>query len=221
MKYGFLFLPVLAFFVGCTGNPPEIAVLVPQLNLYQDTELDQTYEKLSVFLRVNDPDGFEDLESLYIIQDNTELFWSIPVDGWLTAGNDTETWIGSNSVIMHDYSSFPRGTYRIIIQDLGGDTTEKSFVLSQATMDLSRKPHPTVTTIENTIRISGQHSQYAIWVYDRNRQQRSTYTIREGEIDANTIISSNRDLSSGFHFFVYTKDTIKDIGLISGPFFYP
>ncbi|GAH50406.1 unnamed protein product [marine sediment metagenome] len=114
--------------MGCTGKPPEIMRVFRQINLINDREQNIIYQSLSLFVQASDPDGFEDIEEIYIINDSEELFWRIDSESWIKTDSGDEIWIGSNSICMPDGSPLLKGEYRILLQDIGGDTAEQSFV---------------------------------------------------------------------------------------------
>jgi hypothetical protein len=127
----------------CVGKPPEILRLQWQLVLVSDQELGREFITLSLFVRPNDPDGFDDLAELYLINDEQELFWKLPSDSWQKSAG-TEPWIGSNGVRLPDGSPLPAGEYRVLLRDVGGDSVEQSFRLPAVTGEQLRRLLPRV-----------------------------------------------------------------------------
>jgi hypothetical protein len=84
---------------------------------------------LSVFAAVDDPDGADDLEALYVAQDEASLVWKFNPDTWTKSQKDGTTWIGSNTIAMADGSPLPRGAYRVLVTDKAGESDERTFSL--------------------------------------------------------------------------------------------
>ncbi len=91
-----------------------------QVTLVDDRELDAHYTALSLFVRPDDPDGFDDLAELYLIDDQEELFWRLDPDTWQKSGSG-DSWIGSNGLVLPDGAPLPAGEYRLLLRDLAGN----------------------------------------------------------------------------------------------------
>ncbi len=87
---------------------------------------------LSVFAAVQDSDGFEDIEALYIVKDEEELFWKLDPESWTKKDIEGSAWIGSNGISLAGSEAFPEGSYRLIIVDAAGEKAEREFNLDKA-----------------------------------------------------------------------------------------
>ena len=67
---------------GCSRSAPEILEVFHRVNFYMDRELELTYPKLSLFIIAEDPDGYDDLDVLYLVHDGSERFWTLDRDEW-------------------------------------------------------------------------------------------------------------------------------------------
>lgn len=216
-----VFLSLLLIY-GCTSSQPEIVKVFWQINLYNDLENNSTYEQLSLFLRVTDQDGLEDLSTIFLIQDEEELFWEINSDSWIADESDDYRWIGSNSLTMPDGTQLPRGFYRIILQDLSGEYTEKEIEIPHTSFyDSSQIIFPEVSQEETTISVRGSHSQATLWIFTENQKQHLIYPIRGEQFNVQALVSSHRNLASGFSFFVRVALENSEVGALSGPYYYP
>ncbi|MBN1699114.1 MAG: hypothetical protein JW881_16465 [Spirochaetales bacterium] len=220
-KIIFPLLAVCLLLPGCTREPPEIHQIFWQLNIRRDTGRGETYEQLSLFISAGDPDGIEDLEKIYLLNDKENLYWEINSETWYKADMHGQIWIGSNTLAMHDRSPFPEGDYRIMLQDLGGEYAERSFTLN--TPNIKRKitfPEPAIR--ENTLTIKGESPVYSIWIYDKKKEyQAPPLEVHENGLDIKRITSRKRELNEGFSYYIYVYDTSIKRGLITGPFYYP
>ena len=212
-------IAVLLLLFSCTGQPPEIARVFWQLNIVEDREQDITYQSLSVFLKPNDPDGFDDIEDLHLIHDEQELFWRLDGESWAQSGSEGDIWIGSNALKMPDGASFPAGEYRILLRDIGGDSAEQTISLRSIPTKQAQEYLPEVAVDEATIRISGKASPYEIWIYDAAGRYLSSLPVSDGMLRLDGVASSQPELSAGFNFKVYGFVDNRNLGVLSGPYY--
>jgi hypothetical protein len=202
----------------CTGKPPEIQRVVSQLMVTADPDSGATGERMSVFLVANDPDGFDDIASLYLIQDEAEVFWKLEPSGWTKTIQEKETWIGSNGILMPDGSPMPRGEYRALLQDKGGDTVESSFNLSAPTIDAARIEFPKAAAVDGSLSFSGLKESSELWVYDTADRFVTAVPLEKDPVAVAPIVQQNPGLREGFRYRVYTWDKEKGVGLLAGPY---
>ena len=211
-----LLITVLILFLNCSTNTPEIKDSFIQINIFNDKESNLIYQKLSIFIVPYDGDGFEDLSILYIIHDELELFWAITSEQWETGEEKGNTWIGSNSIIMPELKDFPKGEYRLILEDLSGDSIEHAIYLSYPEVDKDNYIFPYPYTDEDKIYITGISKSPRIWIYDNNGYV-NTFIVEESGLNKNIISSAanNADIK----YYIYSYDTEIRMGTIAGPFF--
>jgi hypothetical protein len=210
---------ILMVFPTCTGDPPEIMQVFWQLNLVEDREQNLTYQSLSVFIQPSDPDGFEDIEDLYLINDEQELLWRLDGETWAQSGSDQEIWIGSNSLKMPDGASFPAGEYRILLRDVGGDSAEQTISLPPVTSRQAQSYLPRVEIAGGEIRVSGDAQLYQVWVYDTGGRYVSSYPISGNALATSAISESDSSLQAGFTFRVYGAVGERNLSVSSGPYY--
>jgi hypothetical protein len=216
----FSFIIQLLLFTACTREPPEIYQIFWQLNIRKDVEHSSTYEQLSIFVSAGDPDGIDDLEKIYLLNDKEELYWEINSGAWHKADVHGETWIGTNSFIMYDRSPFPEGEYRVMLQDVSGECVERLFSLNVP--NIKRKiqfPEPVIK--DSILRIKGESPFYSLWVYDKKKTFITPpFEIRDKGIEIKKITSRKRELNEGFEYYIYVYDNTIKRGIITGPFYY-
>jgi hypothetical protein len=210
---------LLLLLLSCTGEPPEILRVLWQLNLNEDLEQNLTYQSLSLFVKPNDPDGFEDIEDLYLINDEQELFWRLDGETWAQSGSDQEIWIGSNSLKMPDGASFPAGEYRILLRDVGGDSAEQTIRLQLVSSKQARRYLPRVTIGDGKIQVAGEATTYQLWVYDNGGRYIASFPISENALTIQAITNSQPALREGFSFKVYGLADDGNLGVNSGPYY--
>jgi hypothetical protein len=210
---------LLPLLFACTGEPPEITRVFWQLNVVEDLEQNLTYQSLSLFVKPNDPDGFDDIEDLYLINDEQELFWRLDGESWEQSGSESEIWIGSNSLKMPDGASFPAGEYRILLRDVGGDSTEQTIRLRLISSKAARRYLPKVTVANGEIRAAGEAGSYQLWAYDTDGRYVASFPIAETPLALQAITSSQPVLREGFTFKVYGMVEERNLGVSSGPYY--
>ena len=199
----------LLLFSSCSENPPEIDQLFWQINRFNDLESGEIYDTLSVFLLVEDPDGIEDISSIYLINDSSELFWKLSPDDWIIKENQGGTWIGSNRIKTDDRSMFPTGSYRALVIDEAGEREEHSFFLKNSSFFPEKVDFPVVNIAGK--RISAEGSADVVWVY-RNDGSLITENYTNGK---KTAVSFDESADS---VFIYKYDRKEGVGLVSGPY---
>lgn len=121
---------LLASLASCTVSPPTVVDRRMSLQYVDDRDLDRRYEQLSVFVHAQDGDGIGDLEFLYVIHDESRLYWKLSADNWQRVEEGGSVWIGSSGLTRAEYGPVPRGRYRIIVIDRAGERDETALDLS-------------------------------------------------------------------------------------------
>ncbi|MDR0323593.1 MAG: hypothetical protein LBI12_03995 [Treponema sp.] len=120
----FFCLSILVLLFSCTNSKPEITYGFLQLVLYQsDTGPRENY---SFFIIAHDDDGIENLDELYLFHDREQLRWQIKSNEWVYHTQDGRNWIGTRSITTAD-GALPRGTYRAVLVNKAGESTERHF----------------------------------------------------------------------------------------------
>lgn len=204
----------------CVGKPPEILRLQWQSVLVSDQELGREYVTLSLFVRPNDPDGFDDLAWLYLINDEQELYWKLSSNSWRKSAG-SEPWIGSSAVRLPDGSPLPAGEYRVLLRDVGGDSAEQSFRLPAVSGEQLRRLLPKVEVRGREIRVSGRASPYQLWLYDRDGSFVGARRLVGQRQSVDELVASYPALASAggrFRFKVYGAGERGELGAVSGPY---
>lgn len=173
----FASLCILAFF-SCSGKPPSVANLKWYI---VDRPMDQKKEpgqSLSLFAAVQDPDGIDDIEEFYLINDSSRLYWKLTADSWEKKEQDGNRWIGSNGFTLPSEGIFPDGNYRVLIVDSGGDSAERVIAVNQS----SKAPIGAMTVkLENDrLEVQGPFPASQILVLDANGQAVLSLSVKNG-----------------------------------------
>ena len=148
--------------VSCTNSKPEITFGFLQLVLYQTD--DGPREQFSFFIIPEDEDGLENLDELYLYHDREQLRWQIKSDEWVTYTQGERTWIGTRSIAVTDGGGLPRGLYRAVLVNKGGESAERTFTFDGSV----RYPFPELEIEDGKYTIKSNWPVNRLVCYDRS-----------------------------------------------------
>ena len=122
------FLPFSLFLFlafSCSRSEPVISFGFIELVYYQDEE--KPLERFSFFIIPEDDEGIENLEELYLYHDREQLRWHITCDDWISYVHEGTTWIGTRSIAIDKDERLPRGQFRAVLVNKGGEKSERNF----------------------------------------------------------------------------------------------
>jgi hypothetical protein len=137
-----------------------------------------------------DDDGLENLDELHFYHDREGLRWTFGPEDWESFEAEGTTWIGSRSVSMLEGETMPRGQYRAVLVNKGGERTERNFTFD-APRD-PRHPFPFLSLSGGVYRIDSGYPENRFICYDG--QGNFLKTIPLDELDG---LLSDLDLPSG------------------------
>ena len=165
-----LALAVIFISASCSKTKPEIEYGFIQLVLYESEA--QPQEFYSFFILAEDEDGFENLEELYVYHDRDQLRWHIKKDDWISYTEDEKNWIGTRSIAVND-GSLPRGTYRAVLINKGGEQGERSFTYDGGV----RYAFPQINVSDGRYTISSEWPVNHLVCYDREGNYYATVNL--------------------------------------------
>ncbi|MDR0644893.1 MAG: hypothetical protein LBG05_08365 [Treponema sp.] len=118
----FMAIPLL---FACSNTEPEIAYVNMRLVYFQNDS--ESVERYSFFVIANDEDGIENLADLYLYHDLEGLQWHLSEKDWVVVEQDGHMWIGTRSIAMTDDEPLPRGQYRAVLMNKGGEQAARTF----------------------------------------------------------------------------------------------
>ncbi|MBB6478392.1 hypothetical protein [Spirochaeta isovalerica] len=208
----FFLLPFFIF--SCSGKAPEVSQIWWQLNIEEDHGKGEMTESLSLFVHGEDEDGEEDLESLYLINDEHQLFWEIRSDEWNEYSEQSIKWIGSNGILAPGEGHFPDGEYRVLLIDRAGERDEKEFFLKNRIPDLQEIQSPEVSYDLSGITVRTENPLFQIWFYnDQNELVEKSRSYSPGQYDWNQL--SRNIVRRSVSFVLYTEPESGSWGWIS------
>jgi len=121
-----LFLPFFSMnFFSCSRAEPQILYGFIELVYYPGRA--GPIERYSFFILPEDDDGLDNLEELILYHDREGLRWLFTYNDWIRHEEDGKTWIGTRSIAMRNNAPLPRGVYRAVLVNKGGENSERSF----------------------------------------------------------------------------------------------
>ncbi|MDR2101785.1 MAG: hypothetical protein LBP43_04375 [Treponema sp.] len=195
----FLFLsPGIFLFFSCSRAEPRINYGFLELVYYQG--LQSPEERFSFFILPEDDDGIDNLDELYLYHDREGLRWRLSSEDWVVFENEEQTWVGSRGIAMIDSGSLPRGQYRAVLINKGGERTERTFTFDAP--EGPRYPFPSLDISEGIYRIDSDYPVHRFLCYDN---QGNLVTVLPVE-DTNGLVSDLKLVSLIRAFALWAED---------------
>ena len=202
--------------ITCSSSVPEIGQLIWQVNFLQAPVNSTIVQNLSFFVLIDDEDGISDIDYIYLIHDESELFWKLDYTDWTQKNLGGKTWIGSNSIIRNDGLSLPDGNYRVLVIDKAGERDSREFYLSQKLLDFESKKIFPELIIGTDIIIESRYSENTLWIYDESMKLLKNLKIESGKISRSIINNDTSDKAYWISINSINKEN--GTGLIRGPY---
>ena len=168
---------VISGVFSCSKAEPVIHYGFMELVYY--TGRTKSDERYSFFILPEDDDGIENLSELYLYNDREGLRWLITSADWIEYEEDGKTWIGSRNIAMYDDGPLPRGQYRAVLYNRGGESTERRFTYDGP--ETPPYPNPALSIGEGTYHIDSLYPINRFVCYDQQGKTVQTVNIREPE----------------------------------------
>ena len=161
--HSFLFLILLFAVLSCSRTEPRIPYGYMELVYYPGETGPE--ERFSVFVIAEDDDGMENLSELRLIHDRRGLEWIISSDDWVHYEDEGRHWIGTRSISMTDKKTLPRGQYRAVLFNKGGEKSERLLVFDAS--EDPRYPYPIFRIQEGRYNVDSKYPVNSFLVYDQ------------------------------------------------------
>ncbi len=180
-------LLLLLPFFACGANPPRIVTAELRINYARGTANNNS-QKMQMSAIVQDNDGMDDLEMLYILHDDSDLYWTVAQQQWAIVDFRGDQWIGVSDLAMPKSESFPEGMYRIQIYDAGGENDE---LLIQLRLPEQFDPIiPTLTIADppsSALVLNSVYQNNLIVAFDGGNTRLGDYGANPGIIDTDAL----------------------------------
>jgi hypothetical protein len=181
---------LLLILAGCSRAEPKIAYGTMRLVYYQEQEGPE--ERFSFFVLPEDDDGIEDVAELYLYHDGDGLAWHISSDDWVSYEDEGKVWVGTYSIAMVENGVLPRGQFRAVLADKGGERSERTFSFDAP--EEPRYPFPFLYIGEGRYRIDSAYPEHYFICYDSQGIFLGAVPISapEGELQSLNLPSNTR-----------------------------
>ena len=193
----------------CSESAPKIGQTFWQINLVHDQSTGRNSQALTIFVMASDDDGVDDMDKMYVINDEHQLYWEISGSNLrMEKYGENEVWMGSNFITMADpRESIPSGTYRIMLLDSSGERAKTSIVISNNIKGAPEK-WPSLTKSGAGVNVNGK-ADY-VWGIQSDGTFGGEFEVKPG------MVSTGGKMFSWYYLYSYLPD--QGYGLINGPF---
>jgi len=132
-------------------------------------------ERYTFFVMAEDDDGMENLSELFLYHDREGLRWVINSEDWVQFEEEGKNWIGSRSISVGDAPYLPRGQFRAVLVNKGGEKTERRFTFDGP--EESPYPFPFFVISDGIYRIDSRYPVNHLICYDQQGKPVQTLTI--------------------------------------------
>jgi len=161
ISFTLLFLTIFLF-ASCSKSEPVITFGFIELVYYQDNE--KPMERFSFFIIPEDEEGIENLGELYLYHDRAQLRWHITSDDWVSYIHEGTTWIGTRSIAVDEGERLPRGQFRAVLVNKGGEQSERNFTFDAP--EDPRFPFPTLEISGGRYTVDSAYPSNRLLCYD-------------------------------------------------------
>lgn len=151
-----------ALFLACSRTEPKI--VYGSIRLVYSEEAGRQRERLSFFVLPEDDDGVENLAELNLYHDQEGLAWHFSPEDWVSYEVEEKTWVGSHDIAMAGDEGLPRGLFRAVLVNKGGEKSERTF--SYDAPEGSRYPFPSFSVENGRFRVESAYPEHRLICYD-------------------------------------------------------
>ena len=172
-----LALCLVSILFSCSRAEPTILYGFIESVYYPGTN--KPTERYSFFILPEDDDGIENLSELYLYHDKEGLRWLIKSEDWIQHTEDDKTWIGSRAIAMFEDAPLPRGQYRAVLVNKGGEKTERNFTFDGP----QDSPHlfPFLSINNGLYRVDSSYPVNSLICYDQQGTAIQTLALTQNE----------------------------------------
>ena len=172
-----LSLCLLPASLSCSRAEPQILYGFMELVYYPGTAA--PIERYSFFVLPEDNDGVENLSELLLYHDREGLHWTFTSEDWIQYEDDETIWIGSRNIAMIADDPLPRGQYRAVLINRGGERGERSFSFDGPAEPIH--PFPGFSADEGMYTLDSQYPVNTLLCYDLQGNVVQTINLIETE----------------------------------------
>ncbi|MDR2515879.1 MAG: hypothetical protein LBC88_00690, partial [Spirochaetaceae bacterium] len=112
---------------------------------------------------------------LYLYHDRAGLYWHIPSAEWVEIEFEGKFWIGSRDIAPPPGENLPRGQFRAVLVDQGGEKSERSFTFDAPAEP--RFPFPDLVILDGQYTVTSSYPANHLIFYDVSGAEISVKTL--------------------------------------------
>jgi len=148
--------------LSCARSEPRIVFGYIGLVYYQQAEGAQ--ERFTFFVLAEDDEGIDHLSDLFLYHDREQLRWHLNSNDWIRHEQDGRTWIGSRAISVAPGETLPRGVFRAVLVNQGGERSERNFTFDAP--ETPRLPFPTLAIDEGYFTVNSLYPVNRLVAHD-------------------------------------------------------
>jgi hypothetical protein len=171
-------------------------------------------ERFSFFVLAEDDDGIENLEALSLYHDREGLCWALSAEDWIALEEDEKTWIGSRAIAMPGSETLPRGQYRAVLENKGGEKTARTITFDAP--ETPRYPFPAFTLEGRRYTVESGYPEHFFLCYNQAGALVQTLWLEalEGDLRNLNLSSEAKTLALWAEDEEYQTAALTDIQII-------
>jgi len=213
-----VFWLVLILMTACSPSRPKIIQTYSQLNYTWETGWEAPQETLAVFVQVENADGLEELDGIYIIADTEDVYWKLTKETWTLITRPGENWLGSNQLLFPQKQVLPRGLYRVLVTTKAGERQSSTFNLDVVTLTEAKPVWPQVAVLGSDLLVGRAPPSYALWFYGLEGTLLHQMVLDDPSIPLEQIQTHPSVNRRATRAYLYWYNEREGYGLFLGPF---
>jgi hypothetical protein len=211
VKYHIVYALCLFSLVACSRSAPRIPYGAMELVYYQGEGAAPPVERFSFFVMAEDDDGVENLETFSIYHDQEGLRWDLSFEDWVSLEDQGNTWIGSRAIAMPGNESLPRGQYRAVLVNKGGERTSRALSFDAPTEP--RHAFPQFSIADGNYRVTSTYPEHFFICYDGEGNAVNTIPVesKEDSVEALRLPSGVRAIALWAKDAEYHSSALTDL----------
>ncbi len=212
------FLSIVSFLLvlSCSVNPPIINDIDWDISVIKDNNTRSVYENLTVFVNYYDEDGDDDLESLFLIMDKSNIYWELSESNWDVKRINNNKWIGAYNLIFPRRDNIPREPLRVHLRDLAGESVEETIYITKKKLNLKEIKFPEIKYENSLVWLIGYDEGEIYLVSDGIVVAEAR--LGKGRTPFNDLFKQNAE-SFGSNLEFYVSVLTGDLTIKSGPWY--
>ncbi|MDR0451389.1 MAG: hypothetical protein LBH26_09015 [Treponema sp.] len=203
-----LFICLVLLFA-CSRSEPKITFGFLELVYYQGSAGPE--ERFTFFVLPEDDDGIENIAELQLRHDREGLRWTLTPEDWISYEEEERTWVGSRSIAMIGSERLPRGLYRAVLINKGGEKTERIFAFDAP--ESSRFPFPVLRINDGRYQVESQYPSNKLICSDAQGNSLGVFALTElaGELSSLNLPPDTRSVALWAEDAEYLSSAMTDL----------